>query len=137
MGAILRFFISILFISNISACNYITFSPRSKKNKLREAPSIVIYDRIVDFRKEQMGWPTSKMDFISKGIKYYAVFENFPYQNTVFKVIDSNNMIFYYSQHIKDIEKYNTTKKVDLNSYGGEVRFYKENDKFIWKIKRK
>ncbi len=84
----------------------------------------MIYDRIVDFRIEQIGWPTSKTDFISKGIKYYEVFEDFPYQNTDVKIIDSNTMDFTYNQHIKDVGKFKKTEKVDLNSYGGSVKFY-------------
>lgn len=122
---------------NIVACNYVTYTPRSKRNKQGETPSLVIFERIVDFRIEQMGWPTSKTDFISKGIKYYEVFENFPYQYTDFKIIDSNTMTFTYSQHIKDVKKFDKTEKVDLNSYGGSVNFYKENGKFIWKIKKR
>ena len=136
MEHLTKFILSFLLIAGSISCNYITFTPRSKKNKLKEAPSLVIFDRIVDFRIEQMGWPTSKTDFISKGIKYYEVFENFPYQYTDFNIIDSNTMIFTYSQHIKDQKNYEKTKKVDLNSYSGRVKFYKENGKFIWKIKK-
>ena len=90
---------------------------------------------MVDFRMEQMGWPNSVTDFISKNKKYYEVFENFPYLNTEFKITDSNRMTFYFSQHIADMEKYKRTGKADLNAYGGHVKFYKENDKFIWRIK--
>lgn len=122
---------------NMVACNYVTYTPRSKRNKQRETPSLVLFERIVDFRIEQMGWPASKTDFISKGIKYYEVFENFPYQNTDFKVLDSNTMVFTYSQHIRDVRNFEKTEKVDLNSYGGSVKFYKENGKFIWKIKKR
>ena len=119
------------------ACNYVTYTPRSKKKILQETPSLLIFDRIVDFRIEQMGWPVSKADFMSKGIKYYEVFNDFPYQETHFKIIDSNNMLFSFYQHINDIDNYKRTNKVDLNSYGGSVRFFKENGKFIWKLKMK
>ena len=44
-------------------------------------------------------------------------------------------MVFYFDQHVKDVANYNATRKVDLNSYAGEVRFYKEEGKFLWKIK--
>jgi hypothetical protein len=124
-------FISLL----IGSCNYVTYTPKTKKQSFHEKPSPLIFDRIVDFRIEQMGWPISKSDFMSKGKKYYEVFEDFPYLVADFKVIDSNRMTFYFSSHIADMERYNRTGKVDLNSYGGKVRFYKENDKFIWKIK--
>lgn len=135
MGYLIRIVFAFLFILNFAACNYVTYTPRSKKNILREKPSILIFDRMVDFRIEQMGWPGSKMDFISKGIKYYEVFKHFPYQQTTFKIIDSNRMIFSFSEHIKDVQNYENTKKIDLNSYGGSVRFFKENGKFIWKLK--
>lgn len=128
-------FYSIFVVFAFVSCNYVTYTPRSKKNIRRETPSIVLFDRIVDFRIEQMGWPVSKTDFISKGIKYYEVFEDFPYQETRFHIIDSNHMTFYFYNHKKDIEKAKRTNKVDLNSYNGSVRFYKENGKFIWKLK--
>lgn len=95
----------------------------------------MIFDKIVDFRMEQMGWPTSVADFKSKGVKYYHVFDDFPYTKTDFRVKDSNNMVFYFYEHKKDIENYKETKKVDLNAYSGHVTFYRENGKFIWKLK--
>ena len=104
---------------------------------MRETPSVLLFERIIDFRIEQMGWPISKIDFMNKGIKYYEVFQDFPYQTTTFKIIDSNTMVFSFSEHIKDIKNYNKTQKIDLNSYGGTVRFFKENEKFIWKLKMK
>lgn len=120
-----------------TSCNYINYTPRSKKNVQREKPSILIFDRIIDFRIEQMGWPTSKMDFMSKGKKYYEVFEGFRYNETKFKIIDSNNMVFSFYGHRKDVDNYNETGKIDFNNYRGTVRFYKENDKFLWKLKMK
>lgn len=74
---------------------------------------------------------------MSKGLKYYEVLNDFPYQETNFNVIDSNNMVFSFYRHKKDIENYNKSNKVDLNSYGGSVKFFKENGKFMWKLKMK
>lgn len=119
------------------ACDQFTYIPKSKKKQRQETPSVIIFDRMVDFRIEQGSWPVSRQDFISKGVKYYEVFNNFPYQVADFKVKDTNNMTFYFSGHIKDIERYNHTGVTDLNSFGGYVRFWKENDKFLWKIKMK
>lgn len=117
------------------SCNYTTFTPRSKRNIKKETPSVLIFDKIVDFRIEQMGWPISITDFKSKGIKYFYAFDDFPYNKTEFKIIDSNNMTFYFYDHKKDRENYKKVQKVDLNSYGGKVKFYKENGKFVWKLK--
>ena len=77
------------------------------------------------------------MDFISKGDKYYKVFEGFRYNETKFKIIDSNNMVFSFYDHRKDVDNYNEIGKIDLNNYRGTVKFYKEKDKFLWKLKMK
>jgi hypothetical protein len=115
-------------------CNYISYTPKSKRNRSLARPSALIFDRMVDFRIEQGGWPISRQDFIGKGIKYYEVFNNFPYQTKEFKIKDSNTMTFYFSEYIQDVERYKKTQKLDLNSYNGHVNFYKENGKFLWTI---
>lgn len=117
------------------SCNYVTYTPRSKNNINREKPSIILFERIVDFRIEQMGWPTSRQDFISKGLRYYEVMNDFKYATTTFKIVDSNNMVFSFGNHIQDIKNQKESEKIDLHSYGGRVTFYKENDKFLWKLK--
>lgn len=95
----------------------------------------MLLDKIVNFRVEQSGWPTSKEDFMSRGKKYVTAFQGFRYSYTFFRRIDSNKMIFYFSGHIKDASNYLKTGKTDLNSYRGSVTFYKENHKFLWKLK--
>ena len=117
------------------SCNNITYRPRTKMQQVIAKPSPLIFDKIVEFRIEQTGWPISRADFISKGKKYEWAFKDFRYLSTKFKVTDSNRMTFYFSQYIQDIEREQRTKKADLNSYGGYVKFYRENDKFIWKLK--
>lgn len=72
---------------------------------------------------------------MSKGIKYHNVFEGLLYNYTAFKKIDSNKMIFYFTDHIKDSDNYYETGKINLNSYNGLVTFYKDKGKFIWKLK--
>jgi hypothetical protein len=119
----------------LSGCNYFTYTPRSKKNIQREKPSVVLLNRIIEFREEYNSWPFSKEEFTSTGSKYKEAFDGFPYMQTTFKVIDNNTMNFSFSEHVKDIQNYQETRKADLNSYGGQVRFYKEKDKFIWKLK--
>jgi hypothetical protein len=119
----------------LASCNYVTYTPRTKRNKFLERPSMLIFDRVVDFRIEQMGWPTSKSDFMSKGKKYYEVFENCPYMEVEFKIKDSDHMTMYFDNHTRDIQRQAVTKKIDLNAYRGYAKFYKENDKFIWKLK--
>ncbi len=116
------------------ACNYVTYTPRSSKNKQKEKPSIVLYERIIDFRIENNSWPVSKEDFISKGRKYSEVLKGFPYTTLLFKIKDSNHMVFTYMDHVKDVENFKQTEKIDLNSYQGTVKFFKENNRFIWKI---
>jgi hypothetical protein len=131
----MRFIATGLLIFFISSCNYVTYTPRSKSNIRREKPSIFLCERIVDFRVEQGYWPVSKEDFITKGKKYYDAFQGFRYNYTHFKIIDSNTMRFYFTDHIADLENHNQTQKTDLNKYGGYVKFFKVNDKFAYKIK--
>ena len=122
----------VIFLCN---CNQFTYTPRSKKMVQREKPSIVLLDRIIEFREQNNSWPFSKEEFINKGQKYREAFEGFPYLKTIFKVIDNNTMNFSFSEHYKDVQNYKQTQQVDLNSYGGQVQFYKEGEKFIWKLK--
>jgi len=118
-----------------ASCNYVTYSPRSKKQVQQEKPSVVLLNRIIEFREEFNSWPLSKVDYMYKAEKYRESFAGFPYAQTEFKLIDNNTMIFYFHEHIKDTRNYQQTGKIDLNSYGGEVKFYKEKDTFIWKLK--
>jgi hypothetical protein len=119
------------------SCNNFTFRPHSKKQQSLERPSIVLCDRIVDFRVAEGSRPTSLSDFMNKGIKYYEVASNFPYKTTEFKRKDSTEMTFYFSNHIKDIKNYDKSQKIDLNSYNGNIRFWKEGGRFVWKINMK
>ena len=90
-------------VTALLSCNHFTATPHSKKQQLMERPSPFLCDRIVDFRIAEGGWPTSKLDFSNKGIKYYEAIKDFPYQTTDFKIKDSTEMIFYFSNNIKDI----------------------------------
>ncbi|MCP9749563.1 hypothetical protein [Ferruginibacter sp. HRS2-29] len=130
-----RLSILVLAVALLAGCNYVTYNPKGKKKQRQATPSVLIFDRMVDFRIKEGGWPSSMEDFKSKDIRYYEVVNGFPYQNTEFKIKDSNNMVFYFSNHISDMKEYDKTQKVDLNSYNGNVRFWKEGDKFLWKIK--
>lgn len=132
-----RTFLYFFVIIGLLSCNHFTATPHSKKQQLLERPSALLCDRIVDFRIGEGGWPISKLDFSNKGIKYYEAIKDFPYQTTEFKIKDSTEMIFYFSDNIKDIKKYDRTKKIDLNSYNGNIHFWKEDGKFLWKINMK
>jgi len=119
----------------LCGCDSFIFTPRRKKNIHREQPSIVLLNKIVDYREENNTWPSSKETFIRSSPKYKEAFEGFPYAYVFFKIKDNNTMTFYFTDHIKDMKNYEQTRKIELNAYRGYVRFYKENGKFIWKIK--
>src|SRR5258705_13867835 len=112
---------SILFACIIffASCNWFTYTPRSKKNIQREKPSVILLNRMIEFREEFNTWLYSKEGFISKGKKYMDAFDGFPYLATRFKVIDDDRMIFFFSDHKRDRERYERTEQIDLNSYGG------------------
>ncbi|MEO7581981.1 MAG: hypothetical protein ABIS74_03245 [Ferruginibacter sp.] len=130
-----RIFIGCLFIFFFTACSYITITPRSKRNIYRERPSTLLLEKIIEFRLEQLGWPRSKQDFMSKGRKYYQAFDGFKYHYTDFMIVDSNKMIFSFSHHSKDADPYIEPGLININSYQGHVKFYKVNDKFVWKLR--
>jgi hypothetical protein len=111
------------------------YTPHSKEQQQRAKPSIFLIESIIEFREAYNTWPISKQEFTAKKTKYKEAFIDFYYLNTQFKIKDNDNMTFYFSAYIKDEQRYEKTQRIDLNSYGGEVKFYKENDKFIWKIR--
>lgn len=113
----------------------VTYTPRSRQKKNAHRPSIVLIDMIVEFRERYNSWPYSKEQFTSKDPRYKELFIGFPYQHTRFDVIDQDNMIFYFDQHVKDEEHYKEYQTIDLNAYRGEVKFYKENGRFLWKTR--
>ena len=135
MKSLVQIATSFLLVGILFSCNQFTYSPHSKKKQQKEKPSVVLLDRIIEFRLENNSWPFSKEEFIGKGMKFKQAFAGFPYLTTTFKVIDNNTMTFYFSDHYNDVQNYKNTQLIDLNSYGGYVRFYKEGEKFIWKLK--
>lgn len=122
-------------LSFFTSCRHFTYTPRTKRQQQAAKPSIVLIQRIIDFREEFNAWPFSKEEFIYKGKKFKDAFEGFPYLNIQFNVKDNDRMTFVFADHKKDVQLYEQNRQADLNAYGGEVRFYKEKDKFIWKIK--
>ncbi len=74
-------------------------------------------------------------EFISKGQKYKDAIIGFPYLQTKFDVHDNDTMTFIFFDHKEDVYNYKQTRLTDLNRYQGQVRFYKEKNKFIWKLK--
>ena len=126
---------AVMLLSLVASCNTITYTPRSKKNIQKEKPSPVLLDKIISFREEFNSWPFSREEMIAKGGSYRSAFDGFHYLQVRFKVIDNNTMTFYFSEHRRDVQNLKETQKIDLNSYGGEVKFYKEKETFIWKIK--
>lgn len=63
--------------------------------------------------------------------------QNFPYSALKFDMKNSNNMTYYISGHTQDLQERNKSGKVDLNSYTGSAKFYKQEEKFLWKINMK
>ncbi|MEQ1554828.1 MAG: hypothetical protein ABL929_11645 [Ferruginibacter sp.] len=142
-----------------ASCRYVNYRPHSKTEKLIARPSIYICDKIVDFRIAEGGWPTSKMDFMSKNKIYYDAFKDFPYQFTEFRIKDSTEMTFFFDQYLEDVKRQNSTypiqneynknlqnktypaykksNKIELNDYHGNIHFWKENGKILWKINMK
>jgi hypothetical protein len=135
MKTLLQILSCCVLVLTIVSCDTVTYVPKSKANIRRHAPSVLVLDKIIDFRVEQNSWPVSIADMTNKGLKYHNAFKDFPYTDTEFKVIDSNRMTFYFTGHVQDIDDYNTYNKINLRVYSGRARFYKEHGKFVWKLK--
>ncbi|WEK38242.1 MAG: hypothetical protein P0Y53_12110 [Candidatus Pseudobacter hemicellulosilyticus] len=115
-------------------CNQFTIAPRNKNSVRREKPSMLLCERIVDFRLEFSRWPVSREDFMGKGKKYYEVMSGIPYHYIHFKTFSDDKMNFTYGDHEQDRNLQKETNKIALNPYGGFIEFYKLNDRFVWKI---
>ena len=136
----MKFFLCVvLAVSSLQlvSCNYLTYTPRSKSSVRREKPSIMVLNSIVEFRNEHRRWPENTYELTNSSVRWYKAFEGFPYNYTRFKITDSNNMTFYFADHVQDRASANETGLVDLNSYNGQAKFYPENGKFVWKLKMK
>lgn len=118
------------------ACNYAKYTPTSQKEKRRALPSVVLLNSIVEFRNEFHSWPLSKEDMASKGIKYKTAWDGFAYKSYSFKAKDTNTMTFNFWDYPKELENNKNDNRVELNSYNGWVKFYKEGDVFAWKINK-
>ena len=116
-------------------CNSTMITHHSKLEQQQAKPSTNLLECMLEFREIHTYWPQTKEEFTSSNSNYKKSMSDFPYLDTRFKIINQDKMTFYFNQHIKDVENYKQKKKVDLNAFGGEVKFYKENGKFIWKIK--
>ena len=119
----------------LSSCAYTTYTPHSRRQQQLAKPSVVLLDRIVEFRETFNEWPLSKEYFIAKGPRYKEAFNGFNYLHTEFRILDNDNLLFYFDQHIKDEAAYRESGLVDLNKLNGVVKFYKQDGKFLWKIR--
>lgn len=125
----------IALVLTFASCQYTTYSVRSKRDQQRAKPSMVLVQSIADFRERYGSWPLSKEELMYKDARYRQVFTGFPYKDVRFKIVDADNMIFSFDQHVQDITNYNESQQVDLNAYRGEVKYYMQNGKVLWKLK--
>jgi hypothetical protein len=130
-----RYSIILLLMVICTGCNYYNYTPRSKRAKYQAKPSIFVFSSIADFRLTQGRWPVSLADLTGKNAEYMKALKGFQYGYAHFRIIDSNNMVFTFSDHITDVKNNNYTGLTELNSLGGKARFSKKNAKFVWKVK--
>lgn len=119
----------------LTSCNHVTYTPRSRTQQQLAKPSMLLLDRIVEFRETFNEWPLSKEYFMAKGPRYKEAFNGFKYLYTEFKIVDNDNLLFYFDQHLRDEAAYRESGLADLNKLNGVVKFYKQDGKFLWKIK--
>jgi hypothetical protein len=126
----------LVLLANCMACNSVKYTPRTKKQKFQELPSIILLDRIVEFRNEFLSWPTSKEDMVKRNKKYADAWVGFKFKGYSFISNDAEKLTFNFWSHPKDEPKNIYDKRIELNSYNGWVKFYRDGDIFVWKINK-
>ena len=93
----LKYTIVFSYLLSLVACSLVTYTPRIKKQKQREKPSIVLLNNIIDFRETYDEWPVTLEHFSNHNSKYKESIKGFKYQYTKFKIINNDRMVFYFS----------------------------------------
>lgn len=94
-----------------------------------------LLEEIIVYRQLYGSWPATKEQFIARDARFKAAFQGFPYQYVRFKPKGPEELVFYFSGHITDEQAYRQSGLIDLNSYNGTVRFYRDKGRWIWKTK--
>lgn len=129
-------FIVLLLFANCIACNSVKYTPKTRQQKFQELPSIILLDRIVEFRNEFLSWPNSKEDMVKRNKKYADAWVGFKFKGYSFISNDAEKLTFNFWSHPKDEPKNIYDKRIELNSYNGWVKFYRDGDIFVWKINK-
>lgn len=89
-------------------------------------------NKIVEFRNSTGNWPKSKNDLVRQGEEYQKIMETFPYENVDFLIKDNQTMVLRYNRYKRKTQGFPDGKIITPTSNGGEIRFYKENNRFTW-----
>jgi hypothetical protein len=94
-------------------------------------------DAIVTYRNQNHFWPASMRDFSFSSDTNHRLAEDFKYNGTFFKIIDSNNLKIQFYDYKKDADNPSAKGKIDFNGLRGEMRFFRVKEGFGWKLKIK
>lgn len=130
-----RFLLFVFIVGSLTSCDMFAYSFHNKTEKSFARPDVFFMDAIVAYRNEYHFWPSSMEQFAGSSAKNKKLADDFKYHYTDFKVSDSNRLKIIFTD-IKHDDDYQYLKgKIDLNTLNGEIRFFKANDRFTYKVK--
>ncbi|OLY90779.1 hypothetical protein SAMN05444008_1237 [Cnuella takakiae] len=135
MTLLLRYLSIIILLSGIAGCSQFIYRPHSRQQQQRAKPPVSLLEEILVYRQLYGNWPASREQFVARDARFEAAFRGFPYRDVRFRARSRAELLFSFSGHIRDEQAYQQTGLIDLNGYGGTVRFYRDKGRWIWKIK--
>ena len=117
-------------------CGQFTYTPHSAKEKYFARPHVQFMMTVVNFREKYGVWPPSigEMELMFPEAK--KIIHDFQYQSLDFLIKDKDNLTINFYNYKKTLY-YGDPTVVDLNAFQGRIRFYKSDNKFVWKVKMK
>lgn len=127
---------AILAIICLYSCNQFVYLPKSAKQKYFARPHIQFMMAVVNFRELYGLWPPSLTELGSKSKENRKIIDDFQYEFVDFVSRDIDHLTLYFYGYKKK-SYYHNDNKIDLNAFQGKIKFFKSNDKFVWKVKMK
>jgi len=130
-----RFYVISILVS-FYGCGQVTYQPHSAKQKYFAKPHVQFMMTVVNFREKYGVWPPSlgEMELMLPEAK--KIIHDFQYQSVDFLIKDGDNLTVRFYNY-KKTSYYADPSKIDLNAFQGRIRFYKSDNKFVWKVRMK
>ena len=118
----------------VSGCSQFVYLPKSAKQKYFARPHIQFMMAVVEFRESTGGWPASQFELENQKAKNWKIIHDFQYRNLHFQQRKGDELFVYFDDYKRELYL-DVPGKTDLNTFHGVICFYKNNEKFVWKVK--